>query len=97
MSEVKIILCDICSEMIEDEEPFELNPGVTTSKQIGCDLVITPPGKRIHAVKGRATIRANISFYCGHYTGERIDTMHFHKACIESEAKTRFLQLFREE
>ncbi len=63
-------------------------------KRVGCDIVLTPPGNRLNVRAGKAMIRVNASFYCGHYD-KSVEELHFHPECIDTEVRRRVVQFFK--
>ena len=86
---VTIIKCDLCNNSISPPESAVILPTRNRStKQIGCDMVLTPPGKRLHALNGKAMIRMNASFYVS-VVPKDVEELHFHNDCLEHEVHER--------
>ena len=95
--EVTIIKCDLCYQEIHDMiEPYVIKTKGKSNqwKRVGCDIVLTPPGNRLNVRAGKAMIRVNASFYCGHYD-KSVEELHFHPECIDTEVRRRVVQFFK--
>jgi len=98
---VVTITCDLCGEEITHADiPFVLKTADLNSymhessfKQVGCDIVLTPRGNRLHSCTGNAMIRVNASFYCGSHDKD-LDELHFHNTCIDKEVRQRVVTFF---
>lgn len=89
---VTTIMCDLCGSEIIDE-PFVLPTDSNKKKQVGCDIVLTPRGNRVHTENGLAMIRVNASFYCGSHPAN-LEELHFHSECLDTEVKKRIVRVY---
>ena len=87
---ITIYKCDLCGCSIEGSPFIITDTHNKPTKQVGCDIVLTPPGNRVMAAG--LVLRVNAGFYCGQL--KKGQELHFHASCIDTEVKDRILNFY---